>query len=215
MKALVLTGYGDVDKLELRDLPDPKAGAGQVRVRAAASSINPIDWKLLSGAMQAWMPLQLPAILGRDVSGEVIEAGAGVTAFKPGDKVLGRVDQAFAGQVVAPADAFALLPPGLDLRDAAALPLVGLTGAQLIEEAVKPGKGDLVLVTGALGGVGRVAIHAAKKLGARTIAGVRKKQTAAAAELAASEVIAIDDDAQIARLPQLDAIADTVGGEVM
>src|SRR5437016_3350239 len=168
MRALVLTGYGDVDKLELRDLPDPKAGPGEVRVRAAASSVNPIDWKLLGGALHAWMPLQFPAILGRDVSGEVIEAGAGVTAFKPGDKVLGRVDRAFAGQVAAREDAFAIVPPGLDLRDAAALPLVGLTGTQLIEEAVKPRKGESVLVTGALGGVGRVAVYAAKKLGART-----------------------------------------------
>ena len=214
MKALVLIGYGDVDNLELRELPDAKAGPGEVRVRAAASSVNPIDWKLLGGAMHAWMPLQFPAILGRDVSGEVIEAGAGVTAFKPGDKVLGRADRAFAEEVVARADAFALVPPGLDLRDAAALPLVGLTGAQLIEEAVKPKQGDIVLVTGALGGVGRVAIYAAKKLGARTIAGVRRKQTGAAAELGASQVVAIDDDAEIGRLPQLDAIADTVGGEV-
>ena len=61
MKALVLIGYGDVDKLELRELPDAKAGPGEVRVRAAASSINPIDWKLLGGAMHAWMPLQFPA----------------------------------------------------------------------------------------------------------------------------------------------------------
>ena len=128
--------------------------------------------------------------------------------------MLGRADRAFAEEVVARADAFALVPPGLDLRDAAALPLVGLTGAQLIEEAVKPKQGDIVLVTGALGAVGRVAIYAAKKLGVRTIAGVRRKQTGAAAELGASQVVAIDDDTEIGRLPRLDAIADTVGGEV-
>src|SRR2546426_7999363 len=102
MKALVLTGYGDVDELELRDLPDPKAGPGEVRVRAAAASINPIDWKLLSGAMQAWMPLQFPAILGRDVSGEVIEAGGGGTAVQTRGKGLGRGEPPVAPQAGAP-----------------------------------------------------------------------------------------------------------------
>ena len=212
MKALALTGYGTVDNLEVRELPEPKAGAG-LRVRVSAASVNPIDWKLISGHLHGWMPLQFPAVLGRDVAGEVLEVGAGVTGFKPGDKVLGLVNSGFAQQVAAGADAFALVPPGLDLRDAAALPLVGLTGAQLIEEAVQPKKGELVLVTGALGGVGRVAVYTAKQLGARVILGVRGKQKGAASELGAEQVVALDSDAEIAKLPQLDAIADTVGGE--
>jgi len=215
MKAVVLTAYGDVDKLELREVPDPKTGAGEVKVKVAAAGLNPVDWKLRSGALQAMMPLRLPAVLGRDVSGTVLEVGSGVTRFKPGDRVLGLVNGGYAEQVVASEQAFAPLPDGLDLRDAAALPLVLLTGAQLVEDATRPGKGERVLVTGAVGGVGRAAVHAAKKLGARPIAGVRAKQKAEAQELGAAQVVAIDDDAEIARLPELDAVADTVGGETI
>jgi NADPH:quinone reductase-like Zn-dependent oxidoreductase len=213
MKAIVVSEYGDVDELELREVPDPKVGPGAVRVKVVAASINPIDWKLLSGALRAWMPLQFPAVLGFDVSGDVLEVGAGVTRLKVGDKVLGRSPRAFAEQVVACEDAFALVPPTLDVRDAAALPVVGLTGAQLVEEAVQPKRGDVLLVTGAVGSVGRVAVYAARRIGARVIAGVRAKQKGAASELGAEQVVALDDDAEIARLPELDSIADTVGGE--
>jgi NADPH:quinone reductase-like Zn-dependent oxidoreductase len=215
MKAIVLTAYGEVDKLELREVPEPKAGAGEVKVKVAAAALNPVDWKLRSGALKAMMPLQLPAVLGRDVSGTVLEVGQGVTRFKPGDKVIGLVNGGYAEQVVASEQAFAQLPDGLDLRDAAALPLVSLTGAQLIEEATRPAKGERVLVTGAVGGVGRAAVYSAKKLGARVIAGVRAKQKGEAGQLGAEQVVAIDDDAAIAALPQLDAIADTVDGETI
>jgi len=148
------------------------------------------------------------------VSGEVLEMGAGVRRLKKGDKVLGVVQRAFAEQVVAREDAFALVPPVLDLRDAAALPLVGLTGAQLIEEAVQPKRGDLLLVAGAVGAIGRVAVYAARLSGARVIAGVRAKQKRAASELDVEQAVALDDNGEIAKLPPLDAIADTVGGEI-
>jgi NADPH:quinone reductase-like Zn-dependent oxidoreductase len=215
MKAVVLTAYGDVDKLVLRDVPDPKPGPSEVKVKVAAASINPVDWKLRSGAMQKFMPLQLPAILGRDVSGTVAEVGPGVTGFKPGDRVLGFVQHGYAEYVVTAQEGFARIPDGLDVEKAAALPLVVLTGAQLVEEATKPRKGELLLVTGALGGVGRTAVYAARKLGARVIAGVRAKQKAEAQKLGAEQVVALDDDGEISRLPQLDAVADTVGGETI
>ena len=215
MKAIVLKGYGGVEQLEQRDIPEPKPGPGEVKVRVAAASVNPIDWKLRSGDAKAMMPLEFPAVLGRDVAGEVVEVGLGVTTLKPGDKVLGLVERGYAELVVAKADAFARVPPGLDLRDAAALPLVLLTGAELIEEAVRPKQGDTVLVTGALGSVGRSAVYVAKQRGARVIAGVRATQKAEAMKLGADQVVAIDDDAEIARLPLLDAIADTVGHETI
>jgi NADPH:quinone reductase-like Zn-dependent oxidoreductase len=215
MKAVVLTDYGDVDKLELRDVPDPKPGPGEVKIKVAAAGMNPIDWKIRSGAAKRIMSLQFPAVLGRDVSGEVVETGPGVTAFRLHDKVLGLVWHGYAEEVVAPADALARVPDGLDVRDAAALPLVTLTGVELIEEAVQPQKGDLVLVTGAVGNVGRSAVYAAKRLGARVIAGVRAAQRSEAQRLGVEQVVAIDDDDEIARLPQLDAIADTVDGETI
>ena len=186
MKAVVLTAYGDVDKLVLRDVPDPKPGPSQVKVKVAAASINPVDWKLRSGALQKFMPLELPAILGRDVSGTVAEVGPGVTGFKAGDRVLGLVQHGYAEYVVEAQEGFAAIPDGLDAQQAASLPLVVLTGAQLIEEATRPRKGELVLVTGAVGGVGRAAIYAARTLGARVIAGVRAKQKDEARKLSAS-----------------------------
>ena len=215
MQAAVLTAYGDVDTLEVRDVPEPKPGRGELKIRVAAASINPIDLKLRSGALKAWMPLKLPAILGFDGSGEVVELGAEASGFRVGDRVLGLVRHSHAQYAVAAADVLAAVPPGLDLRDAGAVPLIALTGVQLAEEAAAPKKGDVLLVTGALGGVGRAAVYAARKLGARVIAGVRGKQVTEAEKLGADSVVALDDAAAVGRLPALDAIADTVGGEVL
>jgi len=215
VKAIVLTGYGDVDRLEMREVPEPRAAAGELKVRMSASSVNAVDWKIRRGDMKAWMPVDFPHILGRDTSGEVVEVGSQGTGFKVGDRVLGFVRQAYAEYVTAPLDAWALLPAKLDLKDAAALPVVALTGAQLIEEAVRPRRNDLLLVTGAVGSVGRAALHAATKLGARVIAGVRKGQVPEAAKLGVESVVALDDPAMVDRIPLLDSIADTVGGETV
>jgi NADPH:quinone reductase-like Zn-dependent oxidoreductase len=211
MKAVLLTDFGDVDKLELADVPEPKPGAGEVKVKVQATSVNPIDWKVMHGAYKP--PLPFP--LGRDTAGEVVELGSGVTSLKVGDRVLGFVPGSFAEYVVAKAEDFARVPASLPIDEAAALPLVTTTGAQLIEENTKPKKGDTVLVTGAVGGVGRTAVYAAKKLGARVLAGVHAAQKDEAKELGADGIFAIDDDADIARLPELDEIADTVDGETI
>jgi NADPH:quinone reductase-like Zn-dependent oxidoreductase len=215
MKAIVLTDYGGTEKFEVREVPDPRAGPGQVTVKVAATSVNPIDWKLRSGALRAWRPLEFPAILGRDLSGEVIELGPGVTELAIGDRVLGLAERTYAERVVTPVTALAKVPAGLDLCDAAALPLVLLTGAILVEEVIRPAKGETVLVTGAVGGVGRAAVFAARNLGARVICGVREKQKAEAAQLGADRVVAIDREDEIAGLPELDGIADTVGGQTL
>jgi len=211
MRAVLLTDYGDVDKLELRTVPEPTVGPGEIKVRVAASSVNPIDWKVRRGG---YRDLELPAILGRDAAGEVIGVGAGVNAFRVGARVLGLVNRAYAEVVVDKENAWAEAPPPMDLIDAAALPLVVLTGTQLIEEGVRPRAGSVVLVTGAVGSVGRAAVFAARARGAEVVAGVRRRQKDAAAELNV-DVVAIDDDAEIERLPRLDAIADTVGGETL
>jgi NADPH:quinone reductase-like Zn-dependent oxidoreductase len=89
MRAIVVTGYGDVDKLELREVPEPSAGPGEVKVRVAASSVNPIEWKLRSGIYRQTRPLEFPAILGRDASSEVVAVETGVRSIRVGEKVLG------------------------------------------------------------------------------------------------------------------------------
>jgi NADPH:quinone reductase-like Zn-dependent oxidoreductase len=214
MKAVLLKGFGDVDQLEYAEVEQPTPGPGEVLVKVAATSINPVDWKIRQGAFR-FPGLTLPTILGRDVAGEVAELAAGVTAFRKGDRVMGLVNHTYAEFLVAKAEDLALIPEGLKTEDAAALPLVVTTGAQLIEQGVKPKPGLTVLVTGAVGGVGRTAVFVAKQHGASVIAGVRGRQEQQAAELGAERVVAIDDDRAIESLDEVDAIADTVDHEVI
>ena len=213
MKAVVLHEYGGPDKLRYEDVPDPVAGDGEVLVRVAASSVNPIDFKLRSGAMKAYWPLELPTILGRDVSGIVREVGKGVSGFKPGDKVMALGTKTYAELTVVAAKDLALVPEKLDLVKAAALPLVTQTGEQLITRGTTIQSGQTVLVSGAVGGVGRSAAWTAKKAGAKVIAGVKKSQMKEAAALGADQVLALDDAAAMEKLGFIDAVADTVGGE--
>jgi NADPH:quinone reductase-like Zn-dependent oxidoreductase len=212
MKAAVLVGFGGVDQLELREVPEPKTGPGQVKVRVVGASINPIDWKLREGAKRPGMNLELPAILGRDAAGEVVEVGAGVTRLRVGARVVGLVWGAYGERVVANEEAWAAVPENLDLVDAAAIPLVALTGGELIDEGVRPRPSDTVLVTGALGSVGRVAVFVAKSRGVKVWAGVRRSQKDAAAALGVEGVVALEDESDYRLLPALDGIADTVGG---
>ncbi|WP_164010614.1 NADP-dependent oxidoreductase [Pyxidicoccus trucidator] len=215
MKAVVLKSYGDVDALAVQEMPEPQVGPGEVKVRVSAASINPVDWKIRRGDLKAGMPVKFPTILGRDVAGEVIEVGPGVDAFKPGDRVMGLVSAGYAERVVAPVEAWAKVPESMDLKDAAALPLVTLTGVQLMEEAVNPKQGDTVLVTGALGAVGRAAVFAAKARGVKVWAGVRASQKAEAEKLGVEGVVALEAAEEVAKLPMLDAVADTVGGKAV
>jgi NADPH:quinone reductase-like Zn-dependent oxidoreductase len=215
MKAVVLREYGGPEKLKFEDdVPDPQVSGDTVLIAAAAASVNPIDWKVRSGARQKDFPLSFPAILGCDVSGVVRAVGANVKHFKPGDRVLAFSNATYAELVAVPDSDLTHLPNGVDLVDAAAIPLIALTGDQLVRHAAKLQKGQTILVTGAVGSVGRAAVHTAKKIGAKVIAGVRKKQLENARALGVSGLLAIDDDEAIAKLGVLDAIADTVGGEV-
>jgi NADPH:quinone reductase-like Zn-dependent oxidoreductase len=213
MRAVVLHEYGGPEKLKYEDAPDPEPGEGQVLVRVAAASVNPIDWKMRSGAAKERFPVDFPAILGRDVSGTVRSVGAKVEGFAPGDKVMALAWKTYAELCVVDAKDLVCVPAGLDLIDAAAVPLVTLTGEQLIRLGANVEKGQTVLVTGALGSVGRTAVFTAKQAGATVFAGVRGKQKEEAMELGADEVIALDDDGDLERLGFLDAVADTVNGE--
>ena len=201
MKAVRIYQYGGPETLAYElDAPEPGMGADMVLIEAVATSVNPIDWKIRSGARQKDFPLSLPAILGKDVSGVVRAVGSDIRHFKPGDRVLAMAEATYAQFVAVQGAVLTHLPDGLDQIDAAAIPLVSLTG-------------QTILVSGALGSVGRAAVHTAKKLGAKVIAGVRGRQLAEASKLGVSHAIAIDDDAAIASLEAVDGIADTVGGE--
>jgi NADPH:quinone reductase-like Zn-dependent oxidoreductase len=214
MKAVRLYEYGGPEKLAFEeDVPAPSLDPQNILIQTAAASVNPIDWKVRSGARQKDFPRTLPTILGRDVSGIVSAVGSDVRNFKVGDRVLALTDATYAEVVSVEASVVTHLPDGVDLQDAAAIPLIALTADQLVRLSANIRKGQTVVVTGALGSVGRAAVHTAKKLGARVIAAVRLRQLKEAEALGASSVVAIDDDGSLKGLVELDAVADTVGGE--
>ena len=224
MNAVLLRGYGDLTHLSYEEVPIPVPAAGELLVKTIAVSVNPIDWKLRRGDLKEMMPLTFPAILGRDLSGEVVSTGDGISSLKTGDgisslkigdRVFGLVSRSYADYVVCKPEDLARTPDKLDAIDAAALPLVLLTGSQVIERGIQPRPGAVILVTGAIGGVGRTAVHVAKQHGAHVIAGVRASQRAEAEGLGADRVIELSDANEIASLPELDAIADMVGHETI
>jgi NADPH:quinone reductase-like Zn-dependent oxidoreductase len=214
MRAVRIYEYGSPEQLRFEEgVPEPQVTADTVLIEAAAASVNPIDWKMRSGARQKDFPLTLPAILGKDVSGIVRTVGSNVHNFKVGDRVVAFSNATYAQLVGVESSLVTHVPDGVNLVDAAAIPLISLTGDQLVRVATKVRQGQTILVSGALGSVGRAAVHTAKKLGARIVAGVRSKQLSEAAALETWSVVAIDDDEAIAGLGAVDAVADTVGGD--
>jgi NADPH:quinone reductase-like Zn-dependent oxidoreductase len=212
MKASVIHQYGGPEVLKYEDYADPTVGDGDVLVRVAATSINPVDLGRRSGMMKDLFPIKFPGIIGVDVSGTIAKLGAGVKGFSVGDKVFAFADFTYAELCAVSAAFVAKIPQGLDLVEAAALPCVVTTGYQLITWAgIK--SGQTVLVSGAVGNVGRSAAYTAKHLGATVIAGVLKRQLQQAAGLGFDQVVATDDDDAMAKLPPLDGVANTVRGK--
>jgi len=211
MKAVVVHQYGGPEVLKFEEYPDPVPGAGEVLVRVAATSVNPIDYKRRAGLTKDFYPLKFPGLIGVDIAGTVVKIGPGAEEFSAGDQVFAIADNTYAELCVVKAATLAKVPKGLDLIQAAALPLVTTTGNQLLSATgIKAGK--TVLVVGAAGNVGRSAVFTAKSRGATVIAGVLKRQFGDAKTVGADQVVATDDDGEIANLPPLDAVADTVGG---
>jgi NADPH:quinone reductase-like Zn-dependent oxidoreductase len=211
MKAVVVHQYGGPEVLKFEDYPDPVPGTGEVLVRVAATSVNPIDVKRRAGLTKDFYPMKFPSLIGVDIAGTVVKVGAGVDDFAVGDQVFAMADNTYAQLCVVKADVLAKVPKGLDLIQAAALPLVTITGNQLLA-ATGIKAGQTVLVVGAAGNVGRSAVFTAKSRGATVIAGILKKQMDEAKTIGADQLLATDDDTAIASLAPVDAVADTVGG---
>jgi NADPH:quinone reductase-like Zn-dependent oxidoreductase len=211
MKAVVVHQYGGPEVLKFEEYPDPVPGTGEVLVRVAATSVNPIDYKRRAGLTKDFYPMKFPSLIGVDIAGTVVKVGPGVEGFSVGDRVFAMADNTYAELCVVKAAILAKVPEGLDLIQAAALPLVTTTGNQLLAATgIKPGQ--TVLVIGAAGNVGRSAVFTAKQRGATVIAGVLKRQMGEAKNVGADQLVATDDDSAIASLSPLDAVADTIGG---
>jgi NADPH:quinone reductase-like Zn-dependent oxidoreductase len=211
MKAVVVHQYGGPEVLKFEEYPDPIPGPGEVLVRVAAASVNPIDYKRRAGLTKDFYPLKFPGLIGVDMAGTVVKIGEGVEGFSVGDQVFAMADDTYAELCVVKAAVLAKVPQGLDLIQAAALPLVTVTGNQLLA-ATGIKAGQTVLVVGAIGNVGRSAVFTARERGATVIAGILKRQLNEAKAIGADQAVATDDDTAIANLAPLDAAADTVGG---
>jgi NADPH:quinone reductase-like Zn-dependent oxidoreductase len=167
MKAVIFDKYGDPDVLHVGEVAEPHAGPGEVRIAVRASSVNPIDWKLRSGALAEVMPVDLPKIVGYDGSGVVDEAGDGADAAV-GDEVFGfGVGNATAAEY-AVLDDFARKPAGLSFEEAAGYPVAAESSVRALE-LLGVQSGQTVLINGAAGGVGTAAVQIARARGARVI----------------------------------------------
>ena len=213
MKAAVIHEYGGPEVLRYEDYADPAPNQGEVLVRVAAAGLNPVDLLERSGQTKEWRPIQFPGVIGWDLSGTVEKLGAGVQGCSVGDQVLAWAYHTYAELCAVNAALLAKIPSGLNLLDAAALPLVTMTGSQLIYVGADVKPGQTVLVSGASGSVGRSAVFAAKDRGALVIAGVLKKQLDGMKILGADRLVALDDPGSFAELQPVDIVANTVRGK--
>ncbi|MCS7482774.1 NADP-dependent oxidoreductase [Umezawaea endophytica] len=205
MRALVSHSYGPVDQIEVAEVPTPFAGPGQVLVRVQAASLNPLDGKLVTGAMREMMPVEHPFTLGFDVTGTVEALGEGTSGLAVGDTVVAAANGTIAEYAVV--DAASAVVHGLDAVRAAALPVAGLTAAQLVETADLK-SGDRVLVVGATGGVGAYAVQLAAQLGAEVWATARPEESEFVLGLGARH--AVDYTSGALAVEGLDVVIDLV-----
>ena len=224
MKAMVLMRFGGPEGFEAREVPDPVARAGEVVVRVAATSVNPVDVKIRRGGGP--IAPELPGILGMDVAGVVEAVGEGVSAFRVGDEVYGcagglrGIPGALAERMAADVRLLASKPAGLDFRQAAALPLVAITAWEGLYDKARVAEGEWVLVYGGTGGVGHVAVQLAKARGARVVATASSEEKARMArDLGADEVADYRRESPAEMVESrtggegFDVVFDSVGGD--
>jgi NADPH:quinone reductase-like Zn-dependent oxidoreductase len=173
MKAIRFHQYGTADTSRVENIERPMPAAGQVLVQVAGTSFNPVDATIRAGYLQQVFPVALPHTPGIDVAGTVAELGEGVTGLKLGDRVIGflpmTADGAAAEYVLAPAEVLATAPTTIPLADAAALPATGLTASQAVFEHADVRPGQRILVNGAGGAVGGLAVQLAVQTGASVV----------------------------------------------
>lgn len=213
--AAVMYRYGAQDTIKIEPITRPKVSPGKVIVEIKAAGINPLDWKLRDGTFKNIFPLVLPCVLGVEFAGNVIEVGEGVTSFKVGDRVIGKSLNygAFAEIIETTPDLLVPTPDNLDDSIAATLPVAGLTAWTGLFDIGALKSGETVLIQGAAGGVGSLAVPLAQRAGAKVIATASKKNKSYVKSLGAAEVIDYSDPEALAQLKDVDLILDLVGGK--
>jgi NADPH:quinone reductase-like Zn-dependent oxidoreductase len=219
MKAIVQYEYGSPDTLRLEDVDRPDAAPRHVLVRVRAASVNAADWHVMRGdpklaRLQLGLRRPKASIRGRDFAGEVVEAGAGVTHVQPGDEVYGETgttDGAFAEYVCAPAGQVAPKPAGLTFEQASALPLAGCTALQGLRDVASVQPGQRLLINGASGGVGTLAVQIGKALGANVTAVCSTRNVELVRSLGADAVVDYTTEDIAAAGQRFDVVLDLVG----
>jgi NADPH:quinone reductase-like Zn-dependent oxidoreductase len=216
MKAIAQSRYGPADVLEVRDLADPTVGQHEVLVRVHAAGCGPDVWHTMAGLpyfARLMLGLRRPkaAVRGWDVAGTVEETGSSVEALRPGDHVFGFAEGSFAELAVARADRLIPTPAGLDVEQAAAAPVSGVTALQALRDKAKVRPGQTVLVIGAGGGVGTFTVQIAKAFGARVTGVSSASKAELVRSIGADEIIdyTTEDFADGSR--RWDVIVDTAG----
>jgi NADPH:quinone reductase-like Zn-dependent oxidoreductase len=193
MKAFILDRYGKKQALRLGDRPEPVPGPDDVLVEVEAAGLNPLDSKIRNGDFKPILPYKPPLVLGHELAGTVIEVGARVRRFKPGDAVYARPRDgrigAFAERIAVKEADLAPKPANLSMTEAASIPLVGLTAWQVLVERAQIRPGQKVLIHAGSGGVGTFGIQLAKHLGATVATTASAANAALVKELGADVVI--------------------------
>lgn len=193
MKAFILKRYGKSNQLEFADIPRPTVKPDEILVQVHAAGLNPIDYLIPKGAFKPILKFQLPATMGSDLAGVVIEVGDRVTRFKPGDSVFASIFDlgtgALAEFAVVPETAAAIKPVSLDFVQAASIPMVGLTSWQALKERARLRPGQKVFIPAGSGGIGTFAIQLAKHLGAKVGTTTSTANVSLVQHLGADEVI--------------------------
>lgn len=212
MMAMRYRGYGGPEQIESAEIPAPRPAPSQLLVRAAASSVNPVDWKLHNGQYRWLMPVRFPSIPGFDVAGEVVETGVQVTRFKAGDRVFAMSDLrpggASAEYMVVGEGAAARIPASLSALEAAAVPLAGLTALQALRDLGGIAAGKHVLIIGAAGGVGHLAVQIARSHGAEVTAVCRGAHAETVRSLGAHRAIDYTQQSDLRGLRPYDIVLD-------
>ncbi|MEE1811515.1 NADP-dependent oxidoreductase [Streptomyces sp. BE133] len=187
-RAVQFTKYGGPEVLHVVDREVPRPGPGEVLVEVRAAGVNPLDWQLRSGAVATMMPVEFPAVPGGDIAGVVVDVGEDVTDFAAGDEVFGSIGfGGYAEFVPAPAAQLARRPGNVPWEIAAGLPVAVNTAYQALDDlGVKAG--ETLVVDGAAGGVGSVAVQIARHLGATVIGTASERNHAYLRSLGAEPV---------------------------
>ena len=218
VKVVAIDEFGGPDRLKLMDLPEPEVGPDEVLIRVHAAGVGPWDTKTRAGVWGTEAPL--PLVLGTESAGVVEQLGSDVTDFAVGDEVYAYAMQKgnYAELVAAPAAATAAKPRSLSFEEAAGLPVTGTAAHQVITEDLAVRSGETVLITGAAGGVGSLAVQLAARAGAHVIATAGEEDHEFVRSLGAEEAYAYLDTDFVAAIREahpdgVDALFDCVSGE--